>query len=98
MNKFIVESVANPTYASEDKKLIKADVKFTCFSEPVSFVASPDDVEAHGVQLHKNMSSGMYGLIAPYVAPPAPPAPPAPTKEELMAQIQALVAKVEAME
>jgi hypothetical protein len=94
MHKFAVESVANPTYASADKKLIKADVKFTCFSEPVSFVASADDVEAHGVQIYNDISLGMYGVIADYVAPPTPPAP---TKEELMAQLQALSAQIEAL-
>lgn len=95
MNQFIVERVSNPEWADEQKTLIKANVKFACFTEDVSFVASPNDVEAHGRELFHRLSAGEFGAIGEYIAPP--PAPQ-PTKEQLLSQLQELAAKIEAME
>jgi hypothetical protein len=93
--------VLNPQWANAEHTAINCDVDFDDLKEelvPFTAVASGDYEHSH--QIFAECVAGQYGEISEYVAPPVVEytPPPAPTKEELMAQIQALVAKVQAME
>jgi hypothetical protein len=92
--------VKNPQWANAEHTAINCDVDFDDISEelvPFTAVASGDYEHSH--QIFAECVAGQYGEIAEYVAPPVPEyvPPPAPTKEELMAEIQALMAKVESL-
>lgn len=94
-------NVFNPQWANEEHTLINCEVDFDDLSEelvPFTAVASGDYEHSH--QIFAECVAGNYGVIAEYVAPPVVEytPPPAPTKEELLAQIQELAAKVQAME
>lgn len=89
-----------PQWANAEHTAINCDVDFDDLSEelvPFTAVASGDYEHSH--QIFAECLAGQYGEIAEYVAPVIPEyvAPPEPTKEELLAQIQALAAKVEAL-
>jgi hypothetical protein len=93
--------VKNPQWANAEHTAINCDVDFDDLKEelvPFTAVASGDYEHAH--QIFAECVAGQYGEIAEYVAPVIPEyvAPPAPTKEQLMAELQALAAKIEAME
>jgi hypothetical protein len=92
--------VKNPQWANTEHTAINCEVDFDDFREelvPFTAVASGDYEHSH--QIFAECVAGQYGVIAEYVAPPVVEytPPPAPTKEELMAQIQALMVKVEAL-
>jgi hypothetical protein len=92
--------VTNPQWANAEHTAINCEVDFDDLREelvPFTAVASGDYEHSH--QIFAECVAGQYGEIAEYVAPPVPEyvPPPAPTKEELMAQIQALIAKVESL-
>lgn len=66
----IITSVSNPVWANEEHTLIDCVITLDIFgNEPISFTASPDDIEEHGRNLFKKLSSGIYGNISEYVAP-----------------------------
>jgi hypothetical protein len=93
--------VKNPQWANAEHTAINCDVDFDDLNEalvPFTAVASGDYPHSH--QIFAECVAGQYGDIAEYVAPVVPEyvAPPAPTKEQLMAELQALAAKIEAME
>ena len=91
--------VKNPQWANAEHTAINCDVDFDDLNEalvPFTAVASGDYPHSH--QIFAECVAGNYGAIAEYVAPPAPQPAPAPTKEQLMAELQALAAKIEAME
>jgi hypothetical protein len=93
--------VKNPVWANAEHTAINCDVDFDDLREelvPFTAVASGDYEHSH--QIFAECVAGQYGEIGEYVAPVVPEyvAPPAPTKEQLMAELQALAAKIEAME
>jgi len=93
--------VKNPVWANAEHTLINCDVDFDDLNEalvPFTAVASGDYPHSH--QIFAECVAGNYGDIAEYVAPVVPEyvASPAPTKEQLMAELQALADKIQAME
>ena len=91
----IFESVTDPIWVNLEHTLIKCTVKFAHLGEPVTFVASPNDVEAHGREIFAGLVAGVYGEIGEYVAPPPPPPV---TKETLMRELARLAAQIEALD
>jgi hypothetical protein len=92
--------VLNPHWSNSEHTAINCEVDFDDLREelvPFTAVASGDYEHSH--QIFAECVAGQYGEIAEYVAPPVPEyvPPPEPTKEELMAEIQALMAKVESL-
>ena len=97
MSEFYTQ-VKNPVWADSENTLIQCEVNFVhLYEEFVPFLADPNDVMEYSKTIFDECVAGQYGVIGEYVAPTAPVAPPAPTKEELLDEIQALVAKVEAL-
>ena len=91
--------VKNPVWANAEHTRIDCEVDFGHLNDEfVPFTADPIDSMEYSKTIFDECVAGKYGVIGEYVVPPAPVAPPTPTKEELMAQIQALAAKVQAME
>lgn len=91
--------VKNPVWANAEHTLINCEVDFGHLNDEfVPFTADPTDVMEYSKTIFDECTAGQYGVIAEYVAPPPPVAAPAPTKEQLLAQIQSLAAKVQAME
>ena len=91
--------VKNPVWANAEHTRINCEVDFGHLDEEfVPFTADPTDVMEYSKTIFDECVAGQYGVIGEYVAPPAPVVPTTPTKEELLAQIQALAAKVQAME
>jgi hypothetical protein len=91
-------SVQNPRWANAENTFIDCDVNFSHLpDEFVPFTANPNDVMGYSKEIFDECVAGEYGEIGEYVAPPPPPAPPEPTKEDLMAQIQALTAQIQAL-
>ena len=91
----IVESVTNPSWANSEHTLIACTVKFAHLTEPVRFVAAPNDVEVHGGKIFIDLVTGIYREIGEYVAPPPPPPV---TKESLMRELAMLAARIEALD
>ena len=92
--------IKNPQWANAEHTMINCEVNFNHLLQdfvPFSAVASGDYDHSH--QIFAECVGGKYGVIAEYVAPPVPEyvAPPEPTKAELLAQLQALTAKIEAL-
>ena len=85
-----------PKWANESNTLIDLIVRFSEIDEDLPFTASPNDVEEHGRDLFARAVAGEFGSIAAYVAPIIV-TPPAPTKEQLLAELQALTAKINAL-
>jgi hypothetical protein len=94
--------VINPAWANAEHTAINCDVDFDDLNESlVPFTADPTDpYNPASKEIFDACVAGTYGEVAEYVAPVIhePTQAPQPTKEELMAQIQALAAKVQAME
>ena len=62
----------NPRWANEEKTLITVEAKFEHYEEEwgyLDFLANPNDVEAHGVDLYNRCVAGEFGAVADYVAP-----------------------------
>jgi hypothetical protein len=90
--------VKNPVWANAEHTRIDCEVDFGHLDDEfVPFTADPSDKMEYSKTIFDECIEGKYGAIAEYVAPPPPVASPEPTKEQLMAQIQALMAKVEAL-
>ena len=91
--------VKNPVWANAEHTLIDCEVNFNHLpDEFVPFTADPTDGMEYSKTIFDECVAGQYGEIAEYVAPVVEyTPPPAPTKEELMAQIQSLMVKVEAL-
>jgi hypothetical protein len=92
--------VLNPQWANAEHTAINCDVDFDDLREdlvPFTAVVSGDYEHSH--QIFAECVAGNYGDIVEYVAPPVVEYTPplAPTKEQLLAQIQELTAKVEAL-
>ena len=84
--------IKNPQWANAEHTMINCEVNFNHLLQdfvPFSAVASGDYDHSH--QIFAECVGGKYGVIAEYVAPPEP------TKAELLAQLQALTAKIEAL-
>ena len=84
--------VLNPTWANAEHTAINCDVDFDDLRDelvPFTAVASGDYEHSH--QIFAECLAGNYGAIAEYVAPPEP------TKEELLAQLQELTAKINSL-
>jgi hypothetical protein len=91
--------VKNPVWANAEHTLIDCEVDFGHLDDEfVPFTADPSDKMEYSKTIFDECVAGQYGEIAEYVAPPAPVASPAPTKEQLMAELQALTAKIQALE
>ena len=91
--------VKNPVWANAEHTRINCEVDFGHLDEEfVPFTADPTDVMEYSKTIFDECVAGQYGTIGEYVAPPAPAPAPAPTKEQLMAELQALAAKINAME
>ena len=100
MSEFYLQ-VKNPVWANAEHTAIDCEVNFNHLpDEFVPFTANPSDVMEYSKTIFAECVAGQYGEIAEYVAPVVPEyvAPPAPTKEQLMAELQALADKIEAME
>ena len=92
--------VTNPQWANAEHTAINCDVDFDDLRDelvPFTAVASGDYEHSH--QIFAECLAGNYGAIAEYVAPPEPEyvAPPEPTKEELLAQLETLTAKINSL-
>jgi len=92
--------VLNPIWANAEHTAINCDVDFDDLSEelvPFTAVATGDYEHSH--QIFAECVAGTYGDIAEYVEPPVPEytPPPEPSKAELLAQLQELTAKIEAL-
>jgi hypothetical protein len=93
--------VKNPVWANAEHTLIDCEVDFGHLDDEfVPFTADPSDKMEYSKTIFDECVAGKYGPIAEYVAPVVPEyvAPPAPTKEQLMAELQALASKIQAME
>ena len=66
---YIVESITDIVYRTEDKSVINCKIKFAHLDEIVPFSASAADPEDHGVNIYNDILSGKYGPIGDYVAP-----------------------------
>jgi len=92
--------VLNPRWANAEHTSINCDVDFDDLRDdivPFTAVASGDYEHSH--QIFAECLAGNYGAIAEYVAPTEPEyvAPPEPTKAELLAQLEALTAKINSL-
>lgn len=87
----------NPKWANESNTLIDLVVRFGEIDADLPFTASPNDTEEHGRDLFARATASEFGAIAAYVAPVVV-VPPTPTKEQLMAQLAALSAQIQALE
>jgi hypothetical protein len=91
--------VKNPVWADAEHTRIDCEVDFGHLDDEfVPFTADPSDKMEYSKTIFDECVAGQYGTIGEYVAPLALVAPPAPTKEQLMAELQALTAKIQALE
>lgn len=91
--------VKNPVWADAEHTRVNCEVDFGHLDDEfVPFTADPTDSMEYSKTIFDECVAGQYGTIGEYVAPPAPAPAPAPTKEQLMAELQALAAKINAME
>lgn len=93
---FTYDTPTNLAYVDAEQHVIAMHVKFTDFSSPVVFIASPADAEDHGRELYNRAIAGDFGSIAAYVAPVAPePIPQQPA--DIQTQIAAIEAQLAAL-
>lgn len=75
-------------YLSVENPMSRPDGTFLCsvifdgFDGPIEFIASADDVEGHGREIHARCLAGDFGEIAAYVQPP-PPVPASVTRRQM---------------
>lgn len=68
--KVLITSVTNPSWADAEGSAITCDITTSQFGDEIlSFIASPNDPEAHGRAIFADLIAGEYGLIGEYVAP-----------------------------
>jgi hypothetical protein len=92
--------VLNPTWANAEHTTINCDVDFDDLNEAlVPFAANASGDYEHSHKIFAECVEGKYGSIAEYVAPLVPEyvAPPEPTKADLMAELAALTATLQAL-
>lgn len=90
--------VKNPRWNNAEHTQIVCDVDFGHLDDEfVPFTADPTDVMEYSKTIFDECVAGQYGVIAEYVAPPPSPVAAPLTKDELMAQIQSLMVKVESL-
>ena len=67
----ILIDAKNPQWADENKTCINVEAKWKHIESQgyLEFTASPNDSEAHGVDLYNKCVAGDFGTIADYVAP-----------------------------
>ena len=92
--------VLNPVWANLEHTAINCEVDFDDLREstvPFTAVAVGDYEHSH--QIFAECVEGNYGDIAEYVAPIEPEyvSPPEPTKNELLAELELLTAKIKAL-
>lgn len=63
-------SVSNPIYSNPENTSINVQIEFKEMTGLQPFTAMANDPEIHGAQLFKDLMSGKYGAISPYVEPP----------------------------
>jgi hypothetical protein len=98
MSQFYTQ-VMNIKWANAEHTAIDCEVNFNHLpDEFVPFTANPTDIMEYSKTIFDECVAGQYGEIAEYVSPPAPVAPPEPTKEQLLAELQILTAKIQALE
>jgi hypothetical protein len=100
---FTVQYVKNLKWCDAEHSVFECIVKYEEFGEEHPTGVNGNNSYAHIQEIWVKGNAGEYGEIAEYVVPPplveyVPPPPPEPTNAELMAQIQELAAKIEAME
>jgi hypothetical protein len=93
--------VKNPQWVNAEHTLINCEVDFDDLNDQyVPFTANPSDTSnPSSKQIFDECVEGIWGSVSEYVEPPVPEyvAPPEPTKAELLAQLQELTAKIEAL-
>lgn len=67
----MLETLRNPRWAMAGTPTDQSPVSLDCMQNGISgvFTASPQDPEAHGVEVWNKCMAGDYGPIGPYVAP-----------------------------
>lgn len=61
-----IEYANNPKYTAPDNSRVLLTVKFAEFNEELPFVAAPNDVEEHGVELYNRAVAGEFGTVTPF--------------------------------
>lgn len=92
--------VLNPVWANLEHTAINCDVDFDDLREDtVPFTAVATNDYEHSHQIFAECVEGKYGDIAEYVAPVEPEYldQPEPTKNELLAELELLTAKIQAL-
>jgi len=64
-----ITNVQNPKYLFPDNNKILCQIKIDNNETWQDYLASDDDDEVHGKELHAALLAGTYGKIASYVAP-----------------------------
>lgn len=65
-----LEYAKDPIWANAEQiNAINLIVKWEEFLEEMPFTATSYDTELYGVELYNNAVAGVYGTVAPYVAP-----------------------------
>ena len=80
----MINNIRNPQYVTPDNTVINVTVNIEGFPGDHPYSATASDTAPHGIQLWADLQAGVYGDIAPYVAPVIPP-PPVPTQVERQA-------------
>lgn len=62
-------AVTNPVYADSKNQSISCMVRFTTFPDPLPFIATASDPEAHGAEIFAACVAGTYGTVGAYVTP-----------------------------
>ena len=74
-------SIKNPIWANTDNTAINVEITTDSTGlQEFLFTATPYDSESYGRQIYADCVAGVYGPVAPYVAPS--PTPVVPTEEQ----------------
>lgn len=60
-----IEYAKDPKYTTTGTQFIHLTVKFAEFDSELPFIAAPNDVEAHGVELYNRAIAGEFGTVSP---------------------------------
>lgn len=70
---YTIEQIKNPTWMNSEHTLIECEVKFAEADKFLPFGATIEgDQYAHTKEIFDRASSGEFGPVAEYVAPPVP--------------------------